>query len=87
MEQLEFFYIPSPCIGICESNNRGYCKGCFRSRDERLHWLKMTNQQKRMVIQLCHRRHRAWLIRKQQSQQSQSHLEGLRPQLDWLNEE
>lgn len=56
MAQLEFFDIPSPCIGVCEANNKGYCKGCLRSRDERLHWLELTAEQKRQVIRLCQNR-------------------------------
>lgn len=56
MNQLEFFDIPSPCIGVCELNNRGYCKGCLRSRDERLYWLQLAPAQKREVIRLCQQR-------------------------------
>ncbi len=56
MSQLEFFDIPSPCIGICEVNNRGYCKGCLRSRDERQYWLKLSAEQKREVVRLCRMR-------------------------------
>lgn len=56
MQQLEFFEIPSPCIGVCEANNRGYCKGCFRSRDERLYWLQYNEADKRHVVQLCQQR-------------------------------
>jgi len=56
MQQLEFFEIPSPCIGVCEANNRGYCKGCFRSRDERLYWLKFSEADKRHVVHLCQQR-------------------------------
>ena len=52
MEQLEFFTIPSPCIGVCEANSKGYCKGCLRSREERLYWLKMNDAQKHQVIRL-----------------------------------
>ncbi|HIF9069539.1 TPA: DUF1289 domain-containing protein [Photobacterium damselae] len=57
MEQLDFFTVPSPCVGRCESNNRGYCKGCYRSRDERYQWLSLTNDQKRQVIKLCRQRY------------------------------
>ena len=53
MEQLEFFNIPNPCRGVCESNYRGYCKGCLRSREERLLWLRMSDTQKRYVLHLC----------------------------------
>lgn len=73
MEQLEFFQIPSPCIGVCESNNRGFCKGCLRSRDERLYWLQMSDTQKQMVLQLCRQRQKALIARaKKAQQQSQS---------------
>ena len=69
MEQLEFFKIPNPCCGVCESNYRGYCKGCLRSREERLLWLRMSNTQKRYVLNLCRLR-RIKLI--QMTQQSRS---------------
>lgn len=52
-EQLEFFEIPSPCINVCESNDKGYCKGCFRNRDERFFWQKLSNGQKRDVLKAC----------------------------------
>ncbi|WP_019934877.1 DUF1289 domain-containing protein [Oceanimonas smirnovii] len=58
MEQLEFFDVPSPCTGVCQVNNRGYCKGCFRSRDERFNWLTFTSAQRREVIRLCQDRKR-----------------------------
>ena len=53
MEQLESFSIPSPCIGVCQANSKGYCKGCLRSRKERLYWLKLTGTQKQNVLRLC----------------------------------
>lgn len=56
MAQLELFEIPSPCIGVCEVNNKGFCKGCFRSREERLHWLTLGTEQKREVVRLCQSR-------------------------------
>lgn len=58
MEQLEFFSIPSPCIGICRADEKGYCLGCFRSREERLYWLKMSDGQKQTVLRLCRIRRR-----------------------------
>lgn len=58
MEQQELFPLSSPCIGVCESNNRGYCKGCLRNRDERLYWLQMNNLQKHHIIRLCQARRR-----------------------------
>jgi predicted Fe-S protein YdhL (DUF1289 family) len=56
IDQGELFDIPSPCRRICELNNRGYCKGCFRSRDERLNWLKFSDFQRQMIINLCEKR-------------------------------
>lgn len=55
-QQLEFFDIPSPCVGVCQSDSRGYCLGCFRSRDERFQWMTMSDSQKREVLRLCQRR-------------------------------
>jgi len=61
MQQLEFFDIPSPCIGVCQSGPRGYCVGCYRSREERLHWLQIDDQTKRVVIKACNRRKQSHL--------------------------
>ncbi|ELY6273118.1 DUF1289 domain-containing protein [Cronobacter muytjensii] len=55
-EQLEFFPVPSPCRGICQSDERGYCRGCMRSRDERFNWQKMSDVQKQEVLRLCRQR-------------------------------
>ncbi|SKA33809.1 DUF1289 domain-containing protein [Photobacterium toruni] len=57
MEQLDFFDVPSPCVGCCQVNNRGYCKGCYRSREERFFWQNMTADQKIKVIKLCRQRY------------------------------
>lgn len=56
-EQLEFFEIPSPCSGICQSNEQGYCRGCYRTRDERFNWLKFSDTEKRNVLRLCRQRY------------------------------
>ena len=55
-EQLEFFPVPSPCRGICQSDERGYCRGCMRSRDERFNWQKMSDSPKQEVLRLCRQR-------------------------------
>ncbi len=57
-DQLQLFTVESPCIGVCEVNNRGYCKGCFRSRDERFHWHQLSDGDKSKVLKLCRRRSR-----------------------------
>lgn len=71
-EQLEFFPIPSPCIRRCETDSKGYCLGCFRSRDERFNWLNYTPAQQRMVLRLCQQRkyRRALAIQKMQQAES-----------------
>jgi predicted Fe-S protein YdhL (DUF1289 family) len=74
MHQLEFFDIPSPCIGVCESGPRGYCMGCFRSREERLHWLSVDDGTKRIIVQACNRRKRAYLARKNKNAESDTHF-------------
>lgn len=70
MEQLEFFEIPSPCIGVCQVNNKGYCKGCFRSRDERVYWHQVDNAVKQQIINACKQRKKRVLYRKRQAQQT-----------------
>ncbi|WP_261592664.1 DUF1289 domain-containing protein [Pseudoalteromonas holothuriae] len=64
MEQIEIFEIPSPCKGICQVNNRGYCKGCYRSREERFAWNDLTSAQKRKVTVLCQQRYKRYLATK-----------------------
>jgi len=51
--QLEFFDVPSPCIGICQSDTKGYCLGCFRTREERQNWIDLSNDDKQKVIKRC----------------------------------
>ncbi|GLO60770.1 DUF1289 domain-containing protein [Vibrio sp. MACH09] len=57
MEQLEFFTVVSPCIGVCTSDEKGYCKGCMRKREERFNWLSYTPAQQLHVIKLCRQRY------------------------------
>lgn len=56
-EQLEFFPVASPCRGICQSDERGFCRGCMRSRDERFNWQKMSDAEKQNVLRLCRQRY------------------------------
>ncbi|MFT6789234.1 MAG: putative Fe-S protein YdhL (DUF1289 family) [Pseudoalteromonas rhizosphaerae] len=65
MQQIEIFEIPSPCKGICEVNNRGYCKGCYRSREERFGWNSFSNVEKKQVISLCQQRYKRYLQKRQ----------------------
>ncbi len=53
MQQVELFPIASPCVGICQSNSKGYCLGCLRSRTERQKWNDYMPAEKMRVIDLC----------------------------------
>lgn len=55
-EQLEFFPIQSPCRGICQSDEKGFCRGCMRSRNERFQWQSMSDAKKQDVLRLCRQR-------------------------------
>ena len=54
--QLDFFDIPSPCVGVCQSDAKGTCLGCFRTRAERFNWVELKNSEKQRVIKRCHQR-------------------------------
>lgn len=58
MEQLEFFSVPNPCVGVCSVDNKGYCQGCMRKREERYQWLTFSPSQQRHIIKLCRQRYR-----------------------------
>ena len=51
-QQFELFEIANPCIGVCQSNKKGYCFGCLRHRTERQLWHEMTTEQRREVLRL-----------------------------------
>lgn len=38
-------------------NARGYCLGCYRSREERFHWNAFSDSQKRAILRLCRQRY------------------------------
>ncbi len=66
MEQLDFFDVPSPCIGVCSSDERGYCKGCMRNRDERFTWQTLSSTDKKHIIKLCRQRYRRKMLKGKQ---------------------
>lgn len=71
MEQLVFFDIPCPCIGICKTDEKGYCEGCYRNRNERFNWQQFSQVEKMEVIRLCKgrkRRQALFLYKKKQEQ-------------------
>ncbi|PNK60890.1 DUF1289 domain-containing protein [Psychrobacter sp. FDAARGOS_221] len=69
-DQIELFEIESPCVGVCQSNKKGYCFGCLRSRQERQLWLRMSNEERREVLRLiAGRKQRIERMRKRQKEQ------------------
>ncbi|MGI5310497.1 DUF1289 domain-containing protein [Rheinheimera sp. WS51] len=56
MDQLELFELPNPCIGVCQSNNRGYCLGCLRSREERFNWHAKPAAERARILKLLAQR-------------------------------
>lgn len=63
IEQQELFNIANPCVGVCQVNNKGYCKGCYRNRNERLYWHTLSNEQRGIILQTLITR-RAAVMRK-----------------------
>ena len=53
MQQVELFPVPNPCVGVCQSNAKGYCMGCLRSRTERQNWNDLMPAEKMRVLDLC----------------------------------
>ena len=69
-QQFELFEIANPCIGVCQSNKKGYCFGCLRSRTERQRWHDMTTEQQREVLRLIvGRRQRIEQMRQRKGEQ------------------
>ena len=42
--------VPTPCIGVCEVGEHGYCKGCFREPDEIADWLSLENKEREKIM-------------------------------------
>tara|TARA_B100001778_G_C18484663_1_gene582058 strand:+ start:536 stop:718 length:183 start_codon:yes stop_codon:yes gene_type:complete len=42
----------SPCIGICQYNDKELCQGCFRTSKEITEWFNLSEKEKRKVIDL-----------------------------------
>lgn len=40
----------SPCISICTLDERGFCRGCFRTLAEIAGWLRMSADERRAVL-------------------------------------
>jgi len=74
MQQVELFPVPNPCVGVCQSNAKGYCMGCLRSRTERLKWNDLMPAEKMRVLDLCDLRKKKVkaILEAQKAKQSQS---------------
>ncbi len=40
----------SPCVSVCTLDERGFCRGCFRTLAEISGWLRMSAEQRRAVL-------------------------------------
>lgn len=49
--QIEFPQpVLSPCIGICQLDDNGFCVGCWRSGDEIARWLGMSTAEREHLM-------------------------------------
>ena len=51
--------VASPCVNICALDDADICIGCQRSVEEITRWSRMTNPERRVVLELCHERVKA----------------------------
>jgi len=83
LRQIEIFDITSPCIGVCQSGPTGYCLGCYRSRDERLHWIKLPQDVQSKIVKACVMRKKRAALSKLPKAQKVTNPQ----QISWLDEE
>ena len=50
----------SPCVGICELDGDGYCKGCLRSGDEIARWISMGESERRRLVDAVLQQRETW---------------------------
>lgn len=43
--------VRSPCVSVCALDENDLCIGCHRTGDEILRWTRMTNEERREVLQ------------------------------------
>jgi|TARA_R110002111_G_scaffold93063_1_gene144654 predicted Fe-S protein YdhL (DUF1289 family) len=82
LKQIEIFEITSPCIGVCQSGPRGFCLGCFRSREERVHWINLEQDVQSKIIKACAARKK----RAKAAQYKKPKPTGTSPQLGFLDD-
>jgi hypothetical protein len=49
----------SPCINVCSLDERGYCRGCQRTRDEIAGWMGMSSTRRWEVLRAVEERRQA----------------------------
>jgi uncharacterized protein len=48
--------VASPCVHVCALDEEDICIGCQRTVAEITHWSRMSNEQRRETLRLCHQR-------------------------------
>ena len=51
--------VKSPCVSVCALDDHDICIGCQRTADEITRWGRMSNDERRAVLQHCIERTRA----------------------------
>ncbi|MFK8020968.1 MAG: DUF1289 domain-containing protein [Pseudomonadales bacterium] len=49
--------VPSPCVQICCLDMEDVCIGCYRTAREITDWSELSNDEKKSIIQLTHKRY------------------------------
>ena len=50
MDSIEHANNTNPCVGICVSDDRGMCIGCYRTQDERNQWYSESTEWRVKVL-------------------------------------
>ena len=48
--------VSSPCLGVCQFNDGGFCKTCFRNTIEKANWPTLVESARAQVVAACARR-------------------------------
>jgi predicted Fe-S protein YdhL (DUF1289 family) len=48
--------IESPCIGVCQLDERQICKGCFRAMDEIMAWRDASRETRLIILRAATQR-------------------------------
>ena len=48
--------VSSPCISVCEVNEKDICTGCYRSLDEIAAWRSLSPTEQKMIVELADKR-------------------------------